>query len=151
MMRGRTLPVIAVACSGALACRDALGRDGSNRWLRVVHDSGYDIALDTTRITPRYGQEYVVWYRTDHAVTHAYEGKPFNREVVQAILHCRDLSYRIARVDMSLRGGRFVARQRADDGELGRQPWRHVDPGTIEAAAARATCDAARRYAANRR
>jgi len=142
---------LAVLCSGMVACRDALARDGSHRWLRVARDSGYDIAIDTGHITRRFWQEYVVWYRTDHAVTHAYKGQPFNREIVQAILDCRTLSYKIARVDMSLRGGRLVARQRADDGDLGNQPWRHVELGTVEAAAARATCDAARRYATNGR
>ncbi|HEY7395586.1 MAG TPA: hypothetical protein VH559_12115 [Gemmatimonadaceae bacterium] len=90
------------------------------------------------------GGVYVVWSRTDHAVHRFYHGKRFNREIVQSLLQCERLSFKVARVDMAL-DGRAVARQRTDDGELGRQVWRRVEAGTTDAIAAQATCDLARR------
>jgi hypothetical protein len=70
-----------------------------------------------------------------------YKDKEFIREIVQSLLRCGNLSFRIARVDMSLRPRGVVAQQRAGPGELGQQPWRSVERGTIEAAAAQAACD----------
>jgi len=142
----RTRLRLSLAWAGfvAAACTSASARDGSRRWLRVAHDSSYDIAIDTTRIASRYGHEYVVWYRTDHAVTHLYKGKPFNREIVQSVLQCGNLSFRVASVDMYLGGSRPIAQQRTSPGELGGQPWRHVERGTIEEVAAQATCSFAR-------
>jgi hypothetical protein len=122
----------------------------SGHWLRVVNDSNYDVSIDTTRIRRRGAYTYDVWYRTDHAVTHLYKGKPFNREVVESVLECGTLLFKIASVDMSLGTGSPVSQQRTGAGELGQQPWRHVEPETIEAVAAQATCDFVRRYASRR-
>lgn len=123
----------------------------SGHWLRIASDSNYDISIDTTRVARRFGYAYGVWYRTDHAVTHLYKGQPFNREIVESILDCGNLSFRVASVDMFLGTGAPVAQQRTGPGELGQQPWRHVEPETIEAVAARATCDLVRRYATRHR
>jgi hypothetical protein len=140
------------ACSSVVAgaCTNASASNGSNGWLRVASDSSYDISIDTTRIARRYGHVYVVWYKTDHAVTHLYERKQFNREVVQGLLHCGNLSFKVASVDMSLGGGHPISQQRASPGALHQQPWRQVERGTIEEVAALATCDFARWYAASR-
>jgi hypothetical protein len=137
------------ACAGvaAVARIVATPRDNLGAWVRVASDSTYAIAVDTTRITRQNGGRlYVVWSRTDHAVTRFDHGRRFNREVVQSLLQCQGFAFRVASVDMSL-DGRLVARQRTSAGELGRQAWRRVEAGTTEAIAAQATCDLARRLA----
>jgi hypothetical protein len=139
--------VTVLALFGALAVGYASRRasNGADRWVRVAHDSNYDIAIDTAQIGGDEWRGYRIVYRTDHATTHNHNGLPFNREVVEAVLSCHNLSFRVASVDMSLGDGAPVARQRTEPGELGNQPWRRVEPGTIEETAARAACDIARR------
>lgn len=145
-------PFLCVACFiGVVGCTSGPAKDRSDHWLRVASDSSYDIAIDTTRITNHYGRDYVVWYWTEHAVSHLYKGQPFNREIVQGMLQCHNLSFKIVSVDMSLGGGRLISHQNTTNGELGQQPWRHVEDGTIEAVVAKATCDLVRGYAVSRR
>jgi hypothetical protein len=121
----------------------ASSRHADRAWLRVGHDWTYDIAIVTTRIASRYGYGVTAWYRTNHAVAHLYKGEPFDREVVQALLDCgrNPIRFKVVSVDMSLGNGSLIAQQRTEDGELGRQPWREVEGGTIEAVVARAACD----------
>jgi len=136
------IALLAVAAASAIAARWTFAGlvDPPGHWMQVARDSSYDIAIDTSRIKRR-GGAWEIWYRTDHATTHLYKDKVFNREVVQSLLDCGSLSFRIARVDMSLRPRGVVAQQRAGPGELGQQPWRAVERGTIEATAAQAACD----------
>jgi hypothetical protein len=145
-MTSRDRVLILCACAGAgLAARMIAPPDeAGGSWVVVAKDSTYTISIDTARIRYRPGGVYVVWSRTDHAVHRFYHGKRFNREIVQSLLQCERLSFKVARVDMAL-DGRAVARQRTDDGELGRQVWRRVEAGTTDAIAAQATCDLARR------
>ena len=138
--------LLACVSYGAAGCTDAAARGRGHRWLPVAHDASYDIYMDTSRITTYHYHTYIVWYRTDHAVTHLYKGEPFNREIVQSILRCGDLAFKVASVDMSLGASRPISQQRADLDELGQQPWRHVERGTIEAVAARMSCDFARQH-----
>lgn len=136
---------ILIGVAAALACGGPLsGRD--SRWVPVAHDSLYDIALDTARVTSSYYHTYIVRYRTDHAVSHMYKGQEFNREIVVSYLRCGDLAFKVAAVDMSMRGHSTVIHQRSDGADLTQQPWRHVAPGTIEAIAARRTCDFTRAH-----
>lgn len=132
--------VFVLGVLGALGC-GGLPTGGDSRWTRIAHDSLYDIALDTTRLRSVYYHVYIVRYRTDHAIPHMYKGEKFNREVVVSYLRCGDLAFKVAAVDMSMRGHGTVVQQRSEGGDLAQQPWRHVEPGTIEATAARRTCD----------
>lgn len=140
-----TRAFVFVAVLAAFGCRGALtGRDA--RWVRIAHDSLYDISLDTTRLTSPYYHVYIVRYRTDHAVSHMFKGEEFNRELVVSYLRCGDLAFKVTAVDMSMRGHGTVVQQRSEGADLAQQPWRHVEPGTIEATAARRTCDFARAH-----
>ena len=136
------LALLAVAGASVIGARWTLTAiaDSYGYWVQVARDSSYDIAIDTSRIKRR-GEGWEIWYRTDHATTHLYKDKAFNREVVQSLLRCSNLSFRVARVDMSLRPRGVVAQQLAGPGELGQQPWRPVDRETIEGTAAKAACD----------
>src|SRR5262245_56477126 len=108
--RGRAL--IICACAGAgLAARMMLpSNEAGGSWVVVATDSTYTISIDTARIRYRPGGVYMVWSRTDHAVPRFYHGKRFNREIVQSLLQCERLSFKVARVDMAL-DGRHVTRQ----------------------------------------
>jgi len=141
--RSGTPAVIVLMALGA-ACADLSASAGARAWVDVARDSSYAIAIDTAHITRRFGRAYVIWYRTDHAVTRIYKGQAFDREVVESTLDCYNLSFKISSVGMSRRG-RLVAVQRTESGELADQPWRKVDRGTIEERVARAACDVARR------
>jgi hypothetical protein len=149
--RTRILLSVVGASTFAAGCADAAARGGSDRWLLVARDTNYSIAIDTTRITGRYARTYTVWYRTDHTIPRLYKDKEFNREIVQGVLQCEDMSFKIASVDMSMGARSPVVQQRAEAGELGQQPWRHVARETIEGRVAQATCDYAGRYATHRR
>ena len=135
-MRPRLLALLL----GSLGCNGGL-TGGEARWSRIAHDSLYDIALDTTAVTSPHYHVYLVRYRTDHAIPHMYKNEEFNREVVVSYLRCGDLAFKVAAVDMSMRGHGSVVQQRSEGTDLAQQPWRHVEPGTIEATAARRTCD----------
>lgn len=141
--RGRALIICALGAAGLAARVIVPPSSDRGGWVVVAQDSTYTISIDTARIGRRTGGVYVVWSRTDQAVPRFYHGKRFNREIVQSLLQCEGLSFKVARVDMAL-DGRHVARQRTDDGELGRQIWRRVEAGTTDSIAAQATCDFAR-------
>jgi len=138
----RWLALLGVVGASAVGARWTLTGivDPPGHWVQVARDSSYAIAMDTSRIERR-GGAWEIWYRTDHATTHMYRDKTFNREVVQSLLRCGNLSFRSARVDMSLRPRGVVAQQLAGPGELGQQPWRPVERGTIEGTVAKAACD----------
>ena len=137
---------VAVAVTAALVSRLYLmGGDRPEHWLRVAGDSNYMISIDTTRIVEPYRGIYDVWYRTDHSTTHEYRGATFNREDVESLVRCNTLEFKVKGVDMSMRGGRIVARQRNDDHDVKQDAWHAVDPRTIEALAAEVTCNEASR------
>jgi hypothetical protein len=133
-----------LACT--LGCADAAARDGRHLWLPVAGDSLYRISIDTSRITRPTYRTYLIWYRTDHAMTHLYKGQPFNREVVGSLLRCGDLAYKVVSVDMSMGSASPISQQRADANDVALQPWRHAERGTIEWSAARRSCDLARQH-----
>ncbi|HEY9225214.1 MAG TPA: hypothetical protein VIP11_01120 [Gemmatimonadaceae bacterium] len=152
MMRNRAAIIVAFGAVTYFAARGiATWATSSNRWMRIARDSSYDIAIDTTRMSKRYGQWDVVLYRTDHARTQLYKGKPFDREVVESVIRCDSLWFKIASIDLSLGSHRPISRQRADDRDLFDQPWRRVERGTIEERVARAACDLTRTYATGSR
>lgn len=134
------MPLVGVSVFFALRAHSEA--DDATRWAVVARDSTYTIAIDTARIGQQpYRNTYQIWYRTDHSALRFYNEKAFDREIVQAILNCDGYSFRIVSTEMSIRGGRSVARQITASGELGRQQWRKVEPGSIEADAARAACE----------
>jgi hypothetical protein len=145
-LRNRVLVVAAGASFVGFGLGIAPSRERQSNWVRVARDSSYDIAIDTSRVLQHYGRVYTIWYRTDHGLTHLYKDKEFNREIVQSVLRCDGLSFKVASVDMAM-NGRVVSSQRTSSGELGNQPWRRVEPGTTEAFAAKAACDVASRFA----
>jgi hypothetical protein len=126
---------------------NASASDRGRSWQVVARDSSYQIAIDTTHVGRRNNVWYTVWYRTDHTQTRLHNGKPFNREVVQSLLRCDNLSFKVLSVDMAMAGELPIAHQQTQAGD---QPWRFVERGTIEEAAARAACDIGKRQATAR-
>ena len=128
------------------ACGEAAIDTSGARWVRVIQDPNYVIYLDTAMIRHRPDHSYrridayEVLYRTDHALPRELKGTTFTREVVQSIVLCDSLWFRVASVDMSMGDGKPVAIQRLEDHELARQAWRRVELGTSEEVAARAAC-----------
>jgi hypothetical protein len=135
------------ATLGIAACTSASADEGHHRWVRVVRDANYDIAIDTAQVKRRIDwweherlQTYEVWYRTDHAAPRLHEGKEFNREVVQSIVYCDSLWFKVLSVDMSMNGGRPISIQRTEKNDLEDQRWRRVERGTAEEIAGQAAC-----------
>ena len=126
------------------ACLNASASDGGHHWQIVASDSSYRIAIDTMRLDRRNYLTYTVWYRTDHTRTRLHNGKQFNRELVESIVRCDNLSFKVLSVDMSMADERPIARQRTEATD---QPWHSVERGTIEETAARAACDIGKRQA----
>ena len=138
-IRTALVAALAAACNNASPTRD---------WVRVAGDANYNIALDRIHISESqaapvggWDQAFEVWYRTDHAQARVYNGETFDREIVRAIILCDRFWFRVVSVDMSMGDGKVVARQRASEEELDRQPWRRVERGTTEEEAALAACD----------
>src|SRR5436309_4096928 len=126
------LPLGACVSVATAGCSNASASDKSHAWVQIARDANYTIAIDTSRAARRTDGWFVVWYRTDHAVTHLHHGKPFNREIVQSFLRCDNLSFKIISVDMSLGAHAPISEQRTGPGELSLQPWRKVERGTVE-------------------
>jgi hypothetical protein len=135
---------VTLSLAGGLAVAVLVHRGNGGRWLRVARDSDYDIAIDTTRIAGSEFRGFRIWFRTQHAARHYHDGLPFDREIVESVIDCRKLTFRIASVDLSLDDRPPISRQRTEAGELTLQPWRQVEPRTIEEAAAIKACDFAR-------
>jgi hypothetical protein len=112
----------------------------SPHWKRVAADSNYAISIDTARLSAHYGAWPIVWYRTDHVLPRLYKGKEFDREIVQSVVRCDSLWFKVVSVDMSMGSRQPVARQLSENRDLSRQPWRNVERGTIEEVVARAAC-----------
>lgn len=152
MIRSRRIrrALVALAATASAACRGEPRRD----WVHVAGDANYDIAVDRLHISESqaapvggWDQAFEVWYRTDHARPRVHNGATFDREIVRAIILCDRYWFRVVSVDMSMGDGNVVARQRASEEELDRQPWRRVERGTIEEEAAVAACDFGRQAA----
>jgi hypothetical protein len=146
--------LLAVAGCVALAstgCSDASASASSRGWVQVGRDGNYIVWIDTSRLTKGRFERmsvYGVWYRTDHAVPRLQDGKPFNREIVHSVVQCDSLWFRVSSVDMSLDGGRPISMQRSTINDLRDQPWRRVQLGTVEEAAAQAACHFGKRHSA---
>lgn len=135
---------VALSLAGGLAVALLAHRGNGAQWLRVARDSEYDVAIDTTRIAGGEVRGFRVWFRTQHAARHYHDGLPFDREIVESVIDCKHLTFRVASVDLSLDDRPPISRQRTQAGELSLQPWRQVEPRTIEEAAAIKACDVAR-------
>lgn len=134
------LIVTIVAVGSALAWRSIVPRDAGSHWLLVARDSSYAISIDTTRIVRARDRVYDIWYRTDNAGTRYYKEKAFTRETVAVELFCTNFSFKVLQTAFSVGDGRPVARQANSTREIVTQPMHRVDPGSIDADAARATC-----------
>jgi len=134
------------ASLGTLGCTVASADIEPARWLTVARDANYDVAIDPSRIragfewSGRRYRVYEVWYRTDHRMPREHKGKTFDREVVQSIVQCDSLWFKVISVDMWRGDEKLIARQRTERGELGAEPWRRVVRGTTEEIAAQAAC-----------
>jgi hypothetical protein len=146
-MRNWQIMLCACANLSAVGCTSASADTEAARWLRIVRDANYDVAIDTSRVRGRIdgsnGRWYPsneVWYRTDHHIPRLHNDKPFNREVVQSIVQCDSLWFKVISVDMSMGNERPISQQRTAPNELPDQPWRRVVRGTAEEIAAKAAC-----------
>ena len=128
--------LVVVACSHG---------DEGPQWVQVVRDGNYDIWIDTSRVGLDTIQELRrkipvrdVWYRTDHKIPRLHGDKEFDRELVHSRVTCFAVpQFKVLAVDMSMRGGKLIARQRTKDID---QPWRTIERGTSEEIAAAAAC-----------
>ena len=116
-------------------------------WVRVARDPNYDISISPGHIRRTFvgsreteHEAIEVWYKTDHKKPHLHNGKAFNREIVKSILLCDSLWFKVESVDMAMGGAPPISEQRATPDEVDRQPWRRVERGTTEEAAAQAAC-----------
>lgn len=137
--------VLALSLASVVGGRVATQRAHHDDWLRVASDSSYDIAIDTGRLGGDERRGYRLWSRTTHATPHYHNGMPFDREVILSVVACHSMTFRVASVDLSLGDDAPVVRQRTSAGELGNQPWRTIERGTLDEIAARAACNLARR------
>jgi hypothetical protein len=144
MMSGLGIVVRAAAFATALAFAGRAIASGLQeehaRWLVVERDSGYTIALDTSRIVREYGRTYDIWYRTDYASPRYYRGMAFNRETVHAILRCGGFTFRVVSTTMSKGAGRSLLHQEMGPRDLQGEEWHSVEPGGPDEKAAVATC-----------
>lgn len=133
----------------AAACANTEPDPDAGRWVRVLQDANYIVAIDTVRVSRFWDRSWQVWYRTDHAIPRLHKGKQFNREIVNSRVNCDSLVFKVVSVDMSMNGGPPISLQRMDHKEMDDQPWRRVELGTVEEIAAQAACHfAARRIRA---
>jgi hypothetical protein len=140
-MRRYTLNCLGLSASLlAAGCGGAAPNTEPGRWVRVVRDANYTVAIDTGRVSRFWDRSWQVWYRTDHAVPRLHKDKAFNREIVQSRVKCDSLTFKVVSVDMSMDDGPPISVQRMDNKELDDQPWRRVELGTVEEIAARAAC-----------
>lgn len=148
MIRRPAARLLSIAIVAAGACASEwdptadVVREADRRWVRVHSDADYDIALDTAHIR-RYlaaDDALEVWYRTQHLKPRSRNGQVWDREITLSVLRCDGLLYKIVRVDMSEGAREPISRQRTEPWELGEQPWRQVEVGTIEEITARAAC-----------
>lgn len=114
---------------------------GSRRWTRVYSDTNYDVSIDTAHLHERIFGVNTVWYLTQHRSEREHHGHPWNREVIQSLLLCDSLEYKVRSVDLSLGNHAPISRQRESLRDLGAQPWRRVVPGTPDEVTARAACN----------
>jgi hypothetical protein len=138
-MKATAIQSILTAFLG-FGCTNAGANGEPERWLRIVQDANYTIAIDTSRVSRQADRSWQVWYRTDHAVPRLHKGKAFNREVVQSRVDCDSLTFKVVSVDMSMGSEPPISIQRMDRKEMDDQPWRHVERGTAEEIAAGAAC-----------
>ena len=130
------------ACTGEWDPTADVVREADRTWVRVYSDADYDIAVDRAHIR-RYlaaDNAFEVWYRAQHLKPRTRHGQVWDREITLSVLRCDGLLYKIVRVDMSEGGREPISRQRTEPWELGDQPWRRVEVGTIEEITARAAC-----------
>lgn len=138
------LSLLVMGCDLSIASEGAITA-GTRGWARVYSDTNYVVSIDTAHLDQRVFGINIVWYRTQHRRDREYRGRPWNREIIQSVLLCDSLEYKVRSVDLSLGSRAPISRQRATLRELGAQPWRRIVPGTPDEVTARAACDMLRR------
>lgn len=142
MRPGARQGIVALSLIGIAACTSA-DASPSGRWVQLGRDANYTVWIDTVALKREYLDHmpgYLVWYRTDHTAPRLHHRKPFNREIVESVVACDSLWFKVRSVDMRMNDERPIALQRADVDDLMQQPWRRVELGTVEEAAAQAAC-----------
>lgn len=138
------LSLLVMGCDLSIASEGAITA-GTRGWARVYSDTNYVVSIDTAHLDQRVFGVSIVWYRTQHRRDREYRGRPWNREIIQSVLLCDSLEYKVRSVDLSLGSRAPISRQRASLRELGAQPWRRVVPGTPDEVTALAACNMLRR------
>ena len=113
-------------------------------WITVFTDSGFRIALDTSRIKRADAKSYLLWMQTRWLTPRRGSTKrtpsPFNREFIHTFLQCEPLAYKVARTVVSLDDGPPIDSLGGGVDTARRASWRPASRGSADARAGAEAC-----------
>lgn len=142
-----TLVATQLACGGTSDPTADAVDPASRRWMEIYQDANYTVFVDRGNITKRrmdFDDSYDVWYRTVHRQARLRRGEEWSVEFTNSVVRCEKRWYKVVRVDLTRDGYEVVSHQVTDFWD---QPWREVDPGSVEELTLRRACSMAQMFA----
>jgi hypothetical protein len=121
---------------------------GSGRVL--LHEDGFEVRLDTTRVEREADGSYRLHFETRHAHQRMAGDRPFNRGHLELLVRCDPLGFKTVSQVLSLNDGPAVFRQASALAALADSAWKPAPTGSIDARFLRAACAALGPSAAHR-
>lgn len=121
--------------------------DASGRVL--LHEDGFEVRLDTTRVEREADGSYRLRFETRHAHQRIAGARPFNRGHLELLVRCDPLSFKTVSQVLSLNDGPAVFRQESALAALADSAWKPAPTGSIDARFLRAACAALDRSTAH--
>lgn len=101
-------------------------------WAIVFFHTDLTVALDTTRMEPMPDGSYLLWFQKIWVTPRKAESRPFNRELIHALVRCKPLAFKTVSVTLFYDEGPPVAEAGGSVSEATKKEWKTPTPGSAD-------------------
>ena len=109
-------------------------------WQRILADSAFSIAMDTSHLQRGPENDWIVWYITTHTRPQGPDSMRFDRGRISLLVRFDPPASRSRSEDLARGASRPVFHQQWQLSGANAVQWRTPQPGTTDAEMLRATC-----------
>ncbi len=109
-------------------------------WQTLLSDSGFRIAMDTSRVEQAEEGTWLIWFVTTHARAQGPDSLRFDRGRIRLRVRCDPLAFKSVSQELALGGARPVFHQQWPQSGPDAVAWRTPDAGATDDRFLRAAC-----------
>ena len=109
-------------------------------WATVFFHTDLTVALDTTRVEPMSDGSYLLWFQKTWVTPRKTQSRPFNRELIHALVRCEPLTFKTVGVTLFYDEGPPVAEAGGSVSEAAKEEWKTPIPGSADEGSFQQAC-----------